>query len=149
MNGNGAQHNSRAVAEIESDLLKAEEAFADADNRVKEAERDRRTALDTINNCQMEFDKAIAELRQRSAAGSKWHLEMGGGEKALILKPEDIGEHEIASQRSNEASVVEQFDRLRAAAQSEGDEGPQSEGCASESPGFRIVGPRPASSSGT
>jgi hypothetical protein len=76
MDGNGFLRGGRALAQIESDLLKAEADFAEADDRLKEAERDRDLALDTINQHQLEFDEAVAELRQRSTVGSNWKLDM-------------------------------------------------------------------------
>ncbi len=102
----------RTLAQIESDLLKADAAFGDADTRLKEAERDRRAAIDTINKHQLEFDKAIAELRQRSTVGSKWRLEMEKPEDALILQKEDITEETISG-RPRLESVSDDFDRLK------------------------------------
>jgi len=87
MDGNGVQQNRRALAEIESAMLKAEEVFTDADTRCKQAERDRRAALDTINKHQAELDDAVGQLRQRSVVGSKWRVEMGKIENALPLQP--------------------------------------------------------------
>ena len=76
----------RALAEIESDLLKAEAAFADAYKRLEEAERDRCAAIETINRHQTEFDTAVSGLRLRSTAGSRWRLEMGQPEAAIMLQ---------------------------------------------------------------
>jgi len=151
MNGHGVQKDGRTIAEIEGNLLKAEEAFADADTRFKEAERDRRAALDTINKHQVEFDRAIAHLRQRSIPGSKWRLETEQAEDALVLEVETIlGEGNASS--SSLSSVTEQFDRLRTVAQFEDDESRQSEAGESqqaenpgrEALGFKVTGPQPA-----
>jgi len=117
------------LAQIENDLLKVEEAYEDADTRLKEAENDRRAAIDTINDLHLELDEAIAELRRRSIPGTKWHLEKGKLEDTLILQPENIAEHETASNRSNMTSVASVrsaasgFERLRAHTRSE-DSGP-------------------------
>ena len=124
-----AEQAKRTIADIENDLLKAEEVFADADARLKKAERDRRTALDTVNKHQMEFDEAISALRQRSIPDSKWRLEAQEGDD-----PEGSGpEGRTASKRSDMTSPAAEFDRLRAVAQSEDD--------GAQFPGFRILGP--------
>src|SRR4051812_21115429 len=112
------QQSGRTLAQIESDLLKADAAFSDADARLKEAERDRRAAIGTINKHQMEFDKAIQELRQRSTPGSTWRLEMEQPEGALILKTEDIAEDKSASSRPKLETVSDEFDRLKTMVQS-------------------------------
>lgn len=79
MDGSEAPRRGRTLAAIESDLLKAQEAFADADTCAKEAERDRCDALDSINRNQAEFDKVVDGLRQRSVPGSKWDRGIGAG----------------------------------------------------------------------
>lgn len=86
------RQGARALAEIESDLFKAEAAFADADKRLAEAERDRSAAVDTINQHQTEFDIAVSGLRLRSTAGSKWRLEMGQPEAAPPLQGDSARE---------------------------------------------------------
>lgn len=152
MNATELRRINGTIAQIESDLIKAEAAFADADSRLKQAERDRRSAIDTINNCQIEFDKAVARLRERSVPGSKWHPEMEQAEMerpddTLILQPENIAQDETAQERSNGSSVAVQFDRLRTVAQPADQESP-SRDSGGEAHGFRVVGPRPANSSG-
>ena len=117
MTGIEPLQQGRALAQIESDLLKAVAAFNDADTRLKDAEHDRRAAIGTINQHQMEFDSAVAELRKRSTAGSKWRLEMEKPENALILQSEDMAEDPIASNRPKLKSVSEEFDRLKAIVQ--------------------------------
>lgn len=64
--------SSRSLADIEGDLLKAEAAYADADARLRHAERERQSALLAINEHQAEFDEAVALLRRRSTRGSRW-----------------------------------------------------------------------------
>ncbi len=140
---------ARALSQIESDLLKAEAAFADADKRLDEAQRDRRAAIETIDRHQTEFDTAVSALRLRSTAGSRWRVEMGGrgaapmhedeasGEDALILQDEagagetgaEEGSAEEAgdrrsspSNRSKSNSVSEEFDRLKTLVQSAGND---------------------------
>ena len=121
------ERGRRALAEIESDLTKAEDAFADADARIKRAERDRRAALDTIDKHQMELDKVIAELRQRSIAGSKWRIEIMEAEATLDLQAKDIMEDED-KKISNDSGLVSadasevlaaNFERLKACSQAE------------------------------
>jgi len=92
---NRPQKTDRALAEIESELLKAEKAFVEASDRLKAAERDRQEALDTVNKHQSEIDKAIAELRQRSIAGSKWHVEPKETGNVLILEPDDMADEPV------------------------------------------------------
>ncbi len=144
MNAAEPRQGARALAEIESDLLKAEAAFADADTRLSEAERDRRAAIDTINRHQIEFDTAVSALRQRSTAGSRWRLELGspgaaldpsaepGGEDALILQEEAAAEEAAIgivaadsagpAHRAKPKSVSEEFDRLKNLVQTAGND---------------------------
>lgn len=125
MNENEASLSGRALADIESDLVKAEKAFVDADARFTQAERDRRTALDTINKHQTELDSAISELRQRSIAGSRWDLDVGEEEDTLNLQPEDIVEDEDENEskpdsllsRDTKQVLAADFERLRASTQ--------------------------------
>ena len=98
INAPESRQGARALAEIESDLLKSEAAFADADKRLEAAERDRRAAIDTINRHQMEFDTAVAGLRLRSTAGSRWRLEMGQADPALMLQGDTAGDDTLVLQ---------------------------------------------------
>jgi hypothetical protein len=93
-----SRQGARALAEIESDMLKAEAAIADAYKRLEEAERDRCAAIETINRHQTEFDTAVSGLRLRSAAGSRWRLEMGQPEEALMLQGESAGDDALVLQ---------------------------------------------------
>lgn len=127
MSEKNSGQSRRTIAEIESDLLKAEEIFADADARLRKAERDRRAALDAVNTHQMEFDEAFAALRQRSIPDSKWRLEEQGAEDPAARS--DNGEAGAAPRRSGMAPS----DRLRAVAP------PEEDGAGY--PGFRILGP--------
>jgi len=119
MNADGINQGTRSLAQIENDLLKAEEAFADADARCKEAELQRRAAFDKLNKHQTELDETIAALRQRSIPGSKWHPEASAASAALFLEPEDMVEVEAESNRSSltstdaDKSAAAEFDRLR------------------------------------
>lgn len=105
MDGDDTSKTRRTLAMVESDLLKSEEAFSEADTRLKQAERNRRAALDAINRYQGEIDEAIAALRQRSVAGSNWSRTTRKAEDALILQSEDIAEVESNSSEPNLASV--------------------------------------------
>lgn len=106
MSGNDVQRGRRALAEIESDLLKAGEAFAEADTRLKEAECDRLAAIESIDKCQMEFDEAVAELRQGSIPGTKWHPEIQETADILILQPENVAADGTVSDRSSPTSAA-------------------------------------------
>ncbi len=131
MSKNVSQKGKRALSGIESDLLKAEAAFADADVRYKEAERDRRLALETINKHQMEMDSAIDELRQLSMPGTKWRLEMGEDGEALELNRDDIvsesqenvpsDDVELALEQTKKA-FTKDFELLKASAQPRGED---------------------------
>ena len=137
-----SEQGKRAIADIESDLLKAEEVFVDADARLKKAERDRRMALDKINKHQMELDEAIEALRQRSIPGSKWRLESGEAEYLLVPEAEDKAEEEeVAPKRSNMASAAAEFARLRAVAQSVDEAPVPSQDDEQAFPAFKVVGP--------
>jgi len=122
MDGNGTQQNRRPLAQIESDLIKAETAFADADARLKEAERERRAALTEIDKHQIELDTAIADLRQRCTPGSKWHGEIEGKEGPLILQPEDIDRvaDDPILRIAPSTAVANEFDRLKSVVRSRG-----------------------------
>jgi hypothetical protein len=90
MSETGPLANERSLAQLESDLLGAEATFADADHRLKQAERDRNAALDTINQLQWAFDEAIESLRQRGTPGSKWQLSMENGQGPSMLRTDGI-----------------------------------------------------------
>ncbi len=66
--------NRRNFAEIESELLKAQETYLDASERMEAALAERETALATINACQEEFDEMMQSLRSSSIPGSRWHV---------------------------------------------------------------------------
>jgi len=104
MNGEDASQKRRTLASIESELLKAEEAFIEADHRLNKAESDRRAALEKINKHQTEIDEAIATLRQGSIAGSKWGFATRKAEDALILQPEEATEDRFESCEAKLAS---------------------------------------------
>jgi hypothetical protein len=63
----------RPLGEIESELLKAESAFAEADDALKKAKKARETALEDIICHQLELDNAIKKLRSAATPGSRWH----------------------------------------------------------------------------
>ena len=90
MNQDGYAGGKRCLAGIESDLLKAEEAFIDADTRFKKAELDRQAALETINKHQIEMDNFISEMRQHSVPGTKWHPSQQAESDTLELHNEYI-----------------------------------------------------------
>lgn len=122
MSGNDGQNGGRTLAEIENDLHRAEEAFADADARYKKAQQDRRAALNTIDKHQVELDECILELRQRSVPGTKWRQELGEVYETLELHSEDIvsegsrsaGAEPGLTSDSTRKALGKDFDRLRA-----------------------------------
>jgi len=102
---------TRPLAEVETDLLAAEKAFEDAVKRMNDAKRDLETALDRINQHQAELDEAVAALRERSPAGSRW--------KAISKDELQLGSDQVASEvgeplSANIQTLSEQFERLRA-----------------------------------
>lgn len=124
------QKGARSLAEIESDLIKAEEAFRDADTRFRKAQQDRRAALSTIDKHQDELDECLLSLRQRSVPGTKWCLELGKAEETLDLQSEFIvseiissgsTEPDLASEATNN-SVRKDFDILRKSAKTASDD---------------------------
>lgn len=130
MIGNEARGGGRKLAEIEIDLLKAEEAFADADARFKKAQHDRRAALNLIDKHQVEMDECFLEMRQRSVPGTKWRQEAGMADETLELHSEDIlsdvsrnasTEARLTSEMTN-AAIKKDFDLLKASANSAGDD---------------------------
>lgn len=126
MSNNEEQERRRSLAEIEVDLIKAENAFADADARFKKAQHDRREAINMIDKHQVEMDECFIELRQRSVPGSKWRQEFGEPAETLVLHSEDIvsgearqasGDERLTSESTKKA-LGRDFDRLRESANS-------------------------------
>lgn len=130
MTGNEAQKCGRSLAEIESDLVEAEAAFADADDRFRKARQDRRAALSTIDKHQDELDECLLRMRQRSVPGTKWCLELGKADETLELHSEDIvvdaasaspAASGLASEATEKATSKD-FDSLRAATKAQTDD---------------------------
>ena len=130
MTGNVAQKIGRTLAEIESDLVEAEAAFADADERFKKARHDRRAALSTIDKHQDELDECLLYMRQRSVPGTKWCLELGKADETLELHSEDIvadgtrnsSTESCLTSEATEKATSKDFDSLRAATKAQGDD---------------------------
>lgn len=80
---------SRTLGQIEQDMISSEAAFADADKRFRQAESDRRAALEAINRHQSELDRAIGRLRQRSPDGSSWKPGREAAKPVLMLETEE------------------------------------------------------------
>lgn len=113
MSATDAPQGKLTLTQIEADLLEAEAAFADADNRLRRAERDRQTALDNINRHQALFDQAIDEIRMRSTPGSTWQREVKAESLPLILSDADAVDHGPAMSPVKAASVSAEFRRLK------------------------------------
>lgn len=88
MEANNSVPRSRLLAQIENDLVTAEEAYAEADARFRQAQRDLDAALTAINKHQTELDGAMARLRERSPAASTWGGQVGGPRGVLMLEQE-------------------------------------------------------------
>lgn len=112
MSQDGNAGGKRCLAGIESDLMKAEEAFIDADTRFKKAELDRQAALETINKHQIEMDNFISEMRQHSVPGTKWHPSQDGAGDTLELHNEDIVRTESREEPVDLALSSEENKRL-------------------------------------
>lgn len=130
MIGDKVQGRGRSLAEIEIDLLKAEDAFAEADTRFKKAQHDRRAALDLIDKHQVEMDKCFLDLRQRSVPGTKWRQEGGEPEEILELDSEDVTSGDARDASANEyltsgpiiKAMSKDFERLRVSSHSKSDD---------------------------
>lgn len=124
------QRRGRSLAEIEIDLMKAEDAFAEADTRFKKAQHDRRAALNLIDKHQVEMDKCFLDLRQRSVPGTTWRQEGGEPEEALELNAEHVASSEARNASADEhlasgsvmKALSKDFDRLRQSSHSKGDD---------------------------
>lgn len=112
MSQDGSERGKRCLAGIESDLIKAEEAFADADARFKKAELDRQTALETINKHQIEMDNFISDMRQHSVPGTKWHPSQSASGDTLELHNEDMVRPEPREEPGDLALSSEENKRL-------------------------------------
>jgi hypothetical protein len=121
MKANDPMQSGRSLAQIESDMIAAEAAFAEAENRLKQAQRDRDGALAAINRHQSELDGAVARLRERSPAGSGWKGQTGDAAVVLMLEHEDSSPEEAALLHAAEdepaepAKTADEGDTLRAA----------------------------------
>lgn len=111
---NSCAQNERTIIEIEADLRKWEAAYADADVRVKDAQRERDEALDLISKHQVEFDNAVAKRRQEGTPGSPWCTSDQSADDGPTT---EIGQSvQDSSARSLIAEAVErEFDRQLAA----------------------------------
>ncbi|MCJ2179811.1 hypothetical protein [Novosphingobium album (ex Hu et al. 2023)] len=110
---NGPTSDLRSLAAIESNLHQAGEAFADASTRLQEAERDRNRALEAINKHQVEFDEAIARLRQQSTPGSKWRLEIERNDPTGVVQSVPEGGDETVLNGASLRAVSAEFMRLK------------------------------------
>lgn len=90
-----ANDPSRSLAQIESDMIAAEEAFAEAEKRLEQAQKDRDAALAAIDRHQSELDAAVSRLRERSPTGSHWKGRVGDP-AVLMLDHEDSSAEEAA-----------------------------------------------------
>lgn len=103
-----ANDSSRNLAQIESDMIAAEAAYAEAEKRLEQAQKDRDAALIAINRHQSELDMAVSRLRERSPAGSHWNGEAVDGAAVLMLDHEDSSAEEAALLRSEDEPVEAQ-----------------------------------------
>lgn len=121
---------ARCLAQVENDLIKAEDAFADADSRLNAARRDRAAAIELINDHQREMDSLIADMRRRSVPGTKWHpegVEEGeplelGRESIVPDDTEDTRPSSSLVSREKKDEVSRKFARLKRKAEPEGDD---------------------------
>jgi len=139
MNDETTQQNRRALSQIESDLIKAEDEFVDADKRVKRAERDRDQALEKMSLYQTEIDDAVAALHKRGIAGTKWGRETARIEDSLILSPDDRIKDSTPSKPAGASFKTAVLERSQAVTQEDEDEVAEPVGSETEVHGFRIV----------
>ena len=116
-----AELKSRPLAEVETDLLAAEQAFEDAVNRMNDARSDLEAALGRINQHQDELDRAVAALRERSPAGSRWKAGLSDRDE-LLLRPDQASGELGGPVGAHIESLSVHFDRLRAVADHPSDE---------------------------
>lgn len=96
---------ARCLAQVETDLIKAEDAFADADARLKAARADRAAAIELINDHQREMDSLIADMRRRSVPGTKWHPEGVDESEPLELGHDNVVTDDTRDTQSEDALV--------------------------------------------
>jgi hypothetical protein len=101
---NQPAQNARSLAQIESDMIAAEQAYSAADERLNQAQRDRDAALAAIDKHQFELDAAVDRLRERSPAGSIWRGSGAGAAGVLMLEHEDSSAEEAALLRAATAT---------------------------------------------
>lgn len=68
---------AETVAQAEEALKLAQDEFTQADNRCRDASRDRTKALNDLNAAQKKFDEAVGEVRKNSPRDSDWHHGIG------------------------------------------------------------------------
>lgn len=120
-----ANDSSRNLAQIESDMTAAEAAYAEAEKRLEQAQKDRDAALVAINRHQSELDMAVSRLRERSPAGSHWkgaddaaavlmleHEDSSAEEAALLHSAEEPIEAQDRDERLGEASELRRGDKV-------------------------------------
>ena len=76
---------ARPLGEIETELLKSEQEYAEADEALRKAKMAREGALESIISCQLELDEAVAQLRSVATPGSRWHSEQRNSPNVLNL----------------------------------------------------------------
>lgn len=81
--------NDLSFAEIEKNLLEAEDRLQDANERIRIAQDEKNDALKCLNRYQEEFEKAYAKLQRRSSPGTHWADKAGTTHDALDLRAED------------------------------------------------------------
>ncbi|MBV1689199.1 hypothetical protein KRR38_16335 [Novosphingobium sp. G106] len=106
-----ANDPSRSLAQIESDMVAAEAAYAEAEERLKQAQQDRDAALASIDRHQSELDAAVSRLRQRSPAGSHWKGRAADAAAVLMLDHEDSSPEEAALLHPAEDAPAEPEDQ--------------------------------------
>lgn len=107
MKANDPAQGSRGLAQIESDMIAAETAYAEAENRLRQAQRDRDAALAAINQHQSELDAAVTRMRERSPVGSAWKAGGDDSETVLMLEHEDSSREEAALLQAEQAGMAE------------------------------------------
>lgn len=122
--------SGRCLAEIESNLREAENAFADADARYRQADQDRQTAVETINQHQAEIDDAVRQLRDLSIPGTHWSAASSQEGEPLVLNSGDMLSREkqkaepagnLSSQETKRV-IARDLERLRTSADPDADD---------------------------
>jgi hypothetical protein len=104
---------ARPLGEIEAELLKSEDDYAEADEALRKAKKAREAALESIISCQLELDDAVAQLRSVATPGTRWYSEQSSAPDILnldeansIILYQDEGQSAKSDTRKKQVSAI-------------------------------------------